>query len=180
MGSAHGRGLVRPRILLGAVVWSTALLGLAACTTSIAGTPTFAGPTQTSEASTEETSESSTESTEETTDDVPSGDPDELLACVTVLFAYDTANANFIALADATTNGTPTSLTPESVAADFDAAIASVQPSLDPLPPGPIRDAIQAAQNASGALRDGLRAGTDVSNTDLNAALNSIDAACEF
>jgi len=169
--------MVRLRMLLGASLCSAALLGLGACTSSIAGTPTFAGSGQsTEEPTTEETT------SEETTSEEPTstGDPDELLACITVLFAYETANTNFIALADATTNGTATTLTPESVAADFDVAIGTVQPALDPLPPGAIRDAIQAAQTASGALRDGLRAGTDVSNTDLNAALTSIETLCEF
>lgn len=169
--------MVRLRTLVGAVVWTSALVGLGACTNSIAGTATFGGPTQTTEETT--TEESTDETTSESTD-VPSGDSDELLACTTVLFAYDSANNNFIALADATTNGTPTSLTPESVAADFDAAILGVQPSLDPLPAGAVRDAVQAAQSAAGALRDGLRAGTDVSNTDLNTALDSLATACEF
>lgn len=169
--------MVRLRMLMGALVWGTALLGLGACTSSIAGTPTFGGPTETTEDSTEETSE---ESTEETTEDSPSGDPDEFVACLTVVFSYDAANDNFIALADATNNGTPTTLTPESVAADFDAAIATVAPLLDPLPPGLVRDSVQAAQNAAGGLRDGLRAGTDVSNTDLNTALDSLTAACDF
>lgn len=163
---------MRLRVLLSAVVGS-ALLTLGACTSSIAGTATFGGPTVTSEESTEET-------TEETTEELPSGDPDEFLACLTVLFSYDTANQNFIDLADATNNGTPTALTPETVAADFDAAIASVQPSLDPLPPGAVRDAVQAAQDAAGALRDNLRSGADVSNTDLNTALDALTTACEF
>ena len=161
---------MRLRKFLGAAVWSFALLGLGACTSSIAGTPTFAGPTQTTE---------ETEETEETTEE-PSGDPGEILACITVLVEYTEANENFIALADATNNGTSTTLTPESVAADFDAAIASVQALLDPLPPGVVRDTVQAAQNAAAALRDGLRAGSDVSNTDLNAALDSLTTACEF
>jgi len=163
-------------MFLGAAVWSLALLGLGACTSSISGTPTFVGPTQT----TEESSEQTTEETEETTDEAPSGDPDELLACLSVLFSYNTANSNFVELADATNNGTPTSLTPESVATDFDAAIASVQPVLDPLPPGAVRDALQAAQDAAGGLRDGLRAGSAVDNTALNTALDSIATACDF
>lgn len=168
---------MRLRTLLSALVWSSALLALGACTSSIAGTPTFGGPTQTTEASTEESTE---ETTEETTEDVPTGDSDELFACISSLFAYDTANDHFIALADATTNGTPTDLTPESVAVDFDAAIASVQPAVDPLPEGAVRTSIQAAQTAAGALRDGLRSGSDVSNTDLNAALDSLSTACDF
>ena len=170
---------MRLRKFLGAAVWSFALLGLGACTSSIAGTPTFAGPTQTTEETEETTETTETEETTETTEE-PSGDPGEFLACLTVLFAYNTANENFIALADATNNGTSTTLTPESVAADFDAAIASVQALLDPLPPGVVRDTVQAAQNAAAALRDGLRAGSDVSNTDLNAALDSLTTACEF
>ena len=158
--------------ILSAVVCGVALLGLGACTSSIAGTASYGGPTQTTEESTEET-------TEETTEDVPLGDTEELLACITVLFAYEIANANFEALADATSNGTPTTLTPEGVAGDFDAAIASVQPSLDPLSPGAVRDAIQAAQNAAAALRDGLRAGAAVNNGELIAAVDAISTACE-
>ncbi len=81
---------------------------------------------------------------------------------------------------DGTPSGTPTDLTPQSVAVDFDSAIAAVQPSVDPLPAGAVRDSIQAAQTAVGALRDGLRAGSNVSNTDLNAALDSLSTACDF
>lgn len=176
-GSSATAVIVRPRMLLGALVWGSALVALGACTTSIAGTAAYGGPTQTSESTTEttETTEEST-SPEETSD----LDPDEILACISALFAYDSANDNFITLADSVTNGTATDLTPESVAADFDAAIASVQPVLDPLPAGPIGDSVQAAQTAAAALRDGLRAGTDVSNTDLNTALDSLSTACEF
>lgn len=168
--------MVRLRMLLGAVVWGPVLLAVGACTSTVAGTATFAGPTQTSEQSSAEPTESSPEPTEE----VPSGDADELLACLTVILSYDTANGNFVALADATNSGTPTTLTPESVAVDFDAAIGSVQAVLDPLRPGGVRDAVQAAQNAAGALRDGLRAGSDVSNTDMNAALDALATACEL
>ncbi len=164
---------MRLRMLLGIIGCSVGLFGLGACTSSIAGTATFGGPTQTTEESTEDTSE-------ETTEDVPTGDPDEFLACVTAPFSYEVANSNFVELADATNNGTPTALTPESVAADFDGAIASVQPVLDPLPQGDVRDAIQAAQTAAGGLRDGLRSGAAVNNTDLNAALDSIATACDF
>ncbi|MDQ3053881.1 MAG: hypothetical protein M3R66_08690 [Actinomycetota bacterium] len=167
---------MRLRMFLGAAVWSLALLGLGACTSSISGTPTFVGPTQT----TEESSEETTEETEETTDEAPSGDPDELFDCLSVLFSYNTANSNFVELADATNNGTPTSLTPESVATEFDDAIDSVQPVLDPLPPGAVRDALQAAQDAAAGLRDGLRAGSAVDNTALNTALDSIATACDF
>lgn len=167
---------MRLRTALTVFMWSSVVFGLGACTSSISGTAAFGGPTATTEESSSE--EETTE--EETTEELPTGEFDETLACVSVLFAYDTANANFVALADATNNGTPTSLTPESVAADFDAAITSVQPTLDPLPPGDVRNAIQAAQDASAALRDGLRAGTDVANNDLNAALDSIATACEF
>jgi len=163
--------MVRLR-MLGSVGWSLTLLGLGACTSNIVGTASYGGPTQTTEESTEET-------TEETTEDVPLGDAEELLACIAGLFAYEIANANFEALADATNNGTPTTLTPESVAGDFDAAIASVQPSLDPLPPGAVRDAIQAAQDAAGVLRDGLRAGAAVNNGELIAAVDAISTACE-
>lgn len=176
---------MRLRMVLALVAWSTLLLALTACTSSIAGTATYGGPTQTSEESTEEetTEEESTEeetTEEETSEDAPfPGEPAELAACISVLFAYQTANDNFIALADANSAGTPTDLTAESVAVDFDAAIASVQPSLDPLPSGAVRDAVQAAQNAAAALRDGLRAGS-ASNTDLLAALDSLTTACDF
>lgn len=166
---------MRLRMVLHTFGFSIALLGLGACTSSIAGTATFAGPTETPAETTEETEE-----TEETTAAEPSGDTDELLACITVSFSYSTANANFVELADATNNGTPTALTPESVAADFDDAIAGVQPLLDPLPPGAVRDAIQAAQNAAVGLRDGLRTGAAVNNTELNTALDSISTACDF
>lgn len=169
---------MRLRMLLSTVVWGIALLGMGACTSSIAGTATFGGPTETSE--TEDSTAETTEETEEPTEELPSGEAEELLACITVLFSYDTANGNFVALADATNSGAPTTLTPESVAADFDAAILSVQPALDPLPPGAIRDAIQAAQTAATGLRDGLRAGSDVNNTDLNTALDSLSTACDF
>lgn len=176
-GSSATAVIVRPRMIRAALLWGPALLALGACTTNIAGTATYGGPTQTSETTTEstETTEEST-SPEETTD----LDPDEILACISALFAYDSANDNFIALADSITDGTATDLTPEGVAADFDAAIASVQPVLDPLPAGTIRDSVQAAQTAAAALRDGLRAGTDVSNTELNTALASLSTACEF
>lgn len=167
---------MRLRTALSVFVWSFVVLVLGGCTSSIAGTATFGGPTDT----TEESSSEETTTEEETTEELPSGEAEEIVACISVLFAYDTANANFVALADATNNGTPTSLTPESVATDFDAAINSVQPTLGPLPQGDVRDAIQAAQDAASALRDGLRAGTDVANNDLNAALDSIDTACEF
>lgn len=167
---------MRLRILLGIIGYSVGLFGLAACTSSIAGTATFGGPTQTTEATTEDPSETP----EETTDEVPTGDPDEFVACITAPFSYAVANANFVELADAANNGTPTELTPESVAADFDGAIASVQPVLDPLPPGDVRDALQAAQTAASGLRDGLRSGAAINNTDLNAALDSIAAACDF
>lgn len=169
---------MRLRMVLRTLGFSIALLGLGACTSSIAGTATFAGPTETPAESTEQTQES-TEETEETTADEPSGDLDELLACITVSFSYSTANANFVELANATNNGTPTALTPESVAADLDVAIAGVQPLLDPLPPGAVRDAIQAAQNAAVGLRDGLRTGAAVNNTELNTALDSIATACD-
>ncbi len=172
--------MVRPRMLLVALACSAALLGLGACTSTVAGTATFAGPTQTSETSETSTEETTEETSTAETSDPPLGDPDELFACITVSFAYTTAITNFNALADATTNGTPTTLTRETVAADLDSAIASVQPSLDPLPAGPIRDAIQSAQTAAGALRDGLRAGADVSNSDLLAAVDSISTECEF
>jgi len=173
--------MVRLRMLLGATVWSAALLGLGACTSSISGTATFAGPTQTSEqTSTEETTEESTdESTEETNaDDLP--DSEEILACVTVELSYITANQNFVTWADAENSGTPTTLTRETVAADFDAAIASVQVLLDPLPPGGIRDAVQAAQTAAGGLRDGLRANAAVDNSGLIAAVDALSTACGF
>ena len=169
---------MRPRMLMGTLAWSVALLGLSACTTGIAGAASFAGPTQTT--AEESTEESTDETPEETTDDETVSDPDELLACITVSFAYTTAIGNFNALADATTNGTPTPLTRETVAADLDAAVAAVQPSLDPLPPGPIRDAIQGAQTAAGALRDGLRSGADVTNGDLLDAVDSISTECDF
>lgn len=167
---------MRPRMVLAVVGWSCALLALGGCTTSIAGTPSFGGSTQT----TEETTEETTESTEETTQESSSGDADEFIACLTVPFIYDTANNNFIALADATNNGTPTDLTTDSVAADFAAAVISAQTYLDPLPPGAVRDSVQAAQTAASALRDGLLAGSPVNNTDLNAALDSFATACEF
>lgn len=164
---------MRLRMLLGTTGCSVALLGVGACTSSIAGTASFGGPTQTTEDTTEDT-------TEETTSDVPTTDSDEFLACITAPFSYDLALDNFGELADAANNGTTTALTPESVAADFDAAIAAVQPVLDPLPPGDVRDAIQAAQTGAGGLRDGLRAGTAVDNNDLIDALDSLATACDF
>jgi len=168
---------VRLRMLLGATVWSLALLGLGACTSSISGTASFAGPTQTSEqTSTEETTDESTEET--TADDLP--DSEEILACVTVELSYTAANQNFVTWADAENSGTPTTLTRETVAADFDAAIASVQILLDPLPPGAIRDAVQAAQTAAGGLRDGLRANAAVDNSGLIAAVDALSTACGF
>ncbi len=167
---------MRLRMVLGLVGWSTALLALGACTSSIAGTPTFAGPTQTTEESTEE----STESTEDSTEETSTGDTDEFVACLTVPYLYDTANTNFIALADATTAGTPTDLTTDSVAADFAAAVTAAQSYLDPLPPGAVRNSVQAAQDAASALRDGLLAGSAVDNFSLNAALDSFATSCEF
>lgn len=168
---------MRLRMLLGATVWSLALLGLGACTSSISGTASFAGPTQTSEqTSTEETTDESTEET--TADDLP--DSEEILACVTVELSYTAANQNFVTWADAENSGTPTTLTRETVAADFDAAIASVQILLDPLPPGAIRDAVQAAQTAAGGLRDGLRANAAVDNSGLIAAVDALSTACGF
>lgn len=176
----EGSLTVRLRIFLGALVSVAAALGLAACTSTVAGTASYAGPTQTSEESTEEESTEEETTEEETTQEAPPGAVEEIFACLTVQFAYQAANDNFVALAEATNSGTPTSLTPDSVAADFDAAIATVQSSLDPLPQGPIRDAVQAAQNAAAALRDGLRNGTAVANSDLIAALDSLSIACEF
>lgn len=172
---------MRLRMILSVALWGIALLGLAACTSSISGTPTFGGSTQATETSPAESSEETEETTEESSsEDIPPGEVDALLACLFVNNAYDSANTNFIALADATNAGTATTLTPDSVAADFDSAIISVQSQLDPLPPGPIRDAIQAAQTAAAGLRDGLRAASDVSNTDLNTALDNLRTACEF
>lgn len=167
---------MRLRMALGLLGWSTILIVLGACTSSIAGTPTFGGPTQTTEDATEE----STESTEETTEETSNQDTDEFIACLTVPFLYDTANNNFVALADATTAGTPTDLTTESVAADFDAAVIAVQSYLDPLPAGAVRDSVQAAQTAASGLRDGLRAGSAVDNIALNAALDSFATSCDF
>ncbi len=167
---------MRLRMVIGAMAWSCVLLAIGACTSSIAGTPTFGGPAQT----TDETTEETTESTEETTEETSTGDPDEFIACLTVPFIYDTANNNFIALADATTAGTPTDLTTDSVAADFSAAVSAAQPYLDPLPPGAVRDSVQAAQTAATALRDGLLAGTAVDNIALNTALDSFATSCEF
>ncbi|MDQ3715578.1 MAG: hypothetical protein M3381_06055 [Actinomycetota bacterium] len=164
---------MRLRMLLGTVVCGTALLAVSACTSSIAGTATFGGPTQTSAPSTAET-------TAETTEASPSANSDELLACVTAGLSYISANDNFVAWAEATNSGTPTTLTRESVAGDFDSAIASVQTLLDPLPPGAIRDAVQAAQNAAGGLRDGLRAGAPVDNSGLIAAVDAVATACEL
>lgn len=166
---------MRLRMVLGYAGWSFALLGLGACTSSIAGTPTFGGSTQT----TEETTEESTEETEET-EETSSGDTDELFACLTVPYLYDTALDNFGTFADATNNGTPTDLTAESVAVDFDTAILTAQPYLDPLPVGAVRDSVQAAQTSAGVLRDALRTGSAVSNSDLIAALDSFGTACEF
>jgi len=165
--------MVRLRMLLGAVVWGTALLAVGACTSSVAGTATYGGPTQTSEQSTAET-------TAEPTEESPSGNPDELLACVTAGLSYISANDNFVAWAEATNTGAPTPLTRESVAGDFDSAIASVQTLLDPLPSGAIRDAVQATQNAAGGLRDGLRAGAPVDNSGLIAAVDAMATACEL
>ncbi len=169
--------MVRLRTLLGAAVWSTVLLALAACTNSIAGTATFGGPMRTTEQSTETSAE---EPTAEPTEDLPSGNTDELLACVTAGLSYLDANDNFVDWAEATNSGSPTTLTRESVAGDFDAAIASVQSLLDPLPQGAIRDAVQAAQNAAGGLRDGLRGGAPVDNSGLIAAVDALSVACEL
>lgn len=163
---------------MGALAWSVALLGLSACTTSIAGAASFAGPRQTTAEGS--IGESTDETPEETTDDESVVDPDELLACLGVELSYTVANENFVAWATASNSATPTALTAESVASDFDAAISSVQVLLDPLPSGAVRDAVQAAQTAAGGLRDGLRAGAAVDNSALIAALDALDTACAF
>lgn len=173
---------MRLRHAMAAIGWLLLLGLVSACTSTVSGTASYGGPPPTTEESSEDSSEDSDSSADESTDSSPTEDGpglDETLICLTAQIAYTTANGNFVAFADATNNGTPTTLTAESVAADFDAAITDVAGDLATVPPGEVFDAVTAAQTAATALRDGLRAAAPgVSNADLIAALDAANTAC--
>lgn len=171
---------MRLRHAMSAIGWLLLLGLVSACTSTVSGTASYGGPPPTTEESSADSSEEA--SSDESTDSSPTEDGpglDETLICLTVQIAYTTANQNFVAFADATNNGTPTTLTAETVAADFDAAITDVAGDLATVPPGEVFDAVTAAQTAATALRDGLRAAAPgASNADLIAALDAADTAC--
>jgi len=65
-----------------------------------------------------------------------------------------------------------------NVAALFDAASIEVQTYIDPLLPGPIRDAAIGYQAAQAEVRDKLNAGTDVNTQVVLDAQAVLETAC--
>ncbi len=164
-------GLRHPAISL---VGAAALLaGLVACASTVDGSPEYVGAGPTTETTTE-----TTETTETTTATTTSG-PSELetTACFLIPLSDLDAFTAFNELADKPENGQTQEMR-NSVAALFDTAQKEVQTYVDPLPPGPIRDAAAAYQAAQVQVRDRLTAGTDVNTQIILDAQDVLEAAC--
>lgn len=156
---------------------SAVLAALVACASTVTGEPEYVGAGQTTEASTE-TTEETTETTEETTETSTSGPSEvEATACLMIPLSDIEAFEAFNDLA-----GRPeaeqTQERRNNVAALFDDAQLEVQTYIDPLPPGPIRDASIGYQERQIEVRDKLNDGTDVNTQIILDAQAVLETEC--
>lgn len=168
-------GLRYPAVsLVGA---SALLAGMVACASTVTGQAEYvgAGPTTTT---TEQTTETTTETTETTTETTTSGPSDlEQLACDLIPASDIEAFTAFNDLADRPEDQ-QTQERRHNVAILFDEAQMLVQTYIDPLPPGPIRDASIGYQAKQIEVRDKLDAGTNVDTQIILDAMDVLLAAC--
>lgn len=159
------------------LVGAAALLaGLVACASTVEGSPEYVGAGPTTETTTTQTTTETTETTTETTE--TSGPSEvESTACLLIPLSDLDAFTAFNDLADRP-EADQTQEMRNSVAALFDAASKEVQTYVDPLPPGPIRDAAAAYQASQVQVRDRLTAGTDVNTQIILDAQDVLEAAC--
>lgn len=161
--------------LLGA---AALLAGLAACSSTLSGDPTYvgAGPTTTTQ-TTQPTTEETTVTTEPTTDpSSPSLTVEESTACLLIPLSDVDAFDQFNAVADKGDAGTQADR--DAVAASFDIAATEVQTYVDPLPAGPIRDAAQGYHDSQIAVRDGLTSGSDVTTQTILDQQTILQGVC--
>lgn len=163
---------------------SALLAGLVACASTVEGQAEYAGAgatttttTQTATETTETTTET-TETTAETTETTASG-PSELetTACFLIPLSDLDAFEAFNTLADMPPENQTQDMR-NNVASLFDEASIEVQTYIDPLPPGPIRDAAMRYKAAQVEVRDKLNAGTDVNTQIVLDAQDVLETVC--
>lgn len=151
---------------------SALLAGLVACASTVTGQAEYvgAGPTTTQE---------TTETTETTTTEPTSSGPSDLeqQACDFIPVSDLDAFEAFNTLADMP-EADQTQDMRNSVAVLFDSAQMDVQTYIDPLPPGPIRDAAVDYQASQVEVRDALNAGTAINTQIILDAQAVLETAC--